>query len=147
MNNNGIKVYQGFQQKTFNKASGFSNFIHSPRGIGYYENNKMYSLSVDYRMPLLYPYASLGKLLYIKRVKSSFFYDYAWISAPALNNDHVYIPNIYEFQLNSIGIELTADLHAFRFFAPVECGVRTIYLPETKNVAFDLLIAVNFNGF
>jgi len=147
LKNNGIKLYQGYQQKTFNTASGFSNFIHSPRGIGYYENNKMYSFSIDYRMPLLYPDASLGKILYIKRLKSSIFYDYAWLSAPAFTKNHEYIPNKYQFQLNSMGLELTSDLHAFRFFAPVECGIRTIYLPQTNTVTFNLLVSVNFNGF
>ena len=147
LKNNGIRLYQGYQQKTFNTAYGFANFVRSPRGINYYENNKMYSLSVDYRMPLLYPDLSMGKLMYIKRIKSSLFYDYAWLLAPDFKTYHGFGANKHQFQLNSMGLELMADLHVFRFFAPFEFGVRTIYLPQLNAVNFDLLFSVDFNGF
>lgn len=147
LKNNGIKIYQGYQIKTFSATSGFSNFVRFPRGMHGYENNKMYSFSADYRMPLLYPDASLGKLLYLKRVRSSLFYDYAWLSVPALSNDHRYISNYKQFGLNSTGVDLTADFHVLRSVIPLQAGLRSIYLPQSRSMAFEFLFSVDFNGF
>jgi hypothetical protein len=147
LKNNGIKIYLGYQEKTFTTTSGFSNFVHFPRGIQSYTNNKMYSLSVDYRMPLLYPDASLGKLLYLKRIKASLFYDYAWLSTPAFTQNHTFIPNYYQFGLNSTGMDLTADLHLLRSIIPIQAGLRSVYLPQTGKMAFEFLFSVDFNGF
>lgn len=147
LNNNGIKIYQGYQVKTFSATSGFSNFVHFPRGIHGVENNSMYSLSADYRMPLFYPDASIGKLLYIKRVRSSVFYDYAWLSVPAMTNDHRYIYNYKQFELNSTGLDLSADFHVFHSIVPMQAGLRSIYLPQSNSMAFEFLFSVNFNGF
>lgn len=145
--NAGIKIYQGYQEKSFNKSYNFSNFIRSPRGFSGYQNNKMYSLAADYKFPLIYPDFSIGKLAYIKRIKTSFFYDYVWLSVPVVDeNDNVY-PNGHQFTLNSYGAELTSDLHVLRFFAPVELGCRTVYLPDQNTFRFEVLFSINFNGF
>jgi hypothetical protein len=146
LKNNGIKIYQGYQMKTFNGTAGFSDFVHFPRGIQSKINNKMYSMSADYRMPLLCPDASLGKLLYLKRIQSSVFYDYAWLSAPSSDSDHTYIPNSKQFALNSTGLDLTADVHFLRSIIPVQMGLRSIYLPQSGSVAFEFLFSVDFNG-
>lgn len=147
LKNNGIKIYQGYQVKSFNATSGFSNIVHFPRGIHGYENNRMYSLSADYRLPLLYPDASLGKLLYLKRIKTSLFYDYAWLSAPMADRNHTYVPDSYQFELNSLGVDLTADIHVLRFFAPLQVGIRSVYLPQSQSMTFNFLFSADFNGF
>lgn len=147
LKNNGIKIYQGYQVKTYSATSGFSNFVHFPRGIQSYTNNKMYSLSVDYRMPLVYPDASVGKLLYLKRIKTSLFYDYAWLSAPRFTQNHTFIPNYYQFALNSTGLDLTADIHLLRSIIPMQAGLRSVYLPKTGKMVYELLFSVDFNGF
>lgn len=145
--NHGIRIYQGYQEKTFVHSFGFSNFIRSPRGIQWYQNNRMYSLVTDYRMPLAYPDLSIGKLVYLKRIKTSLFYDYAWYSVPVTDRNHITIPNQHQFMANSLGMDLTSDLHVLRFFAPMEVGIRSVYLPQTGSFAFNLLFAVDFNGF
>lgn len=145
--NAGFKIYQGYQEKSFTKSSTFSNFIRSPRGYQTYQNNKMYSLSVDYKFPFLYPDLSIGKLAYIKRLKSSLFYDYAWMSMPAIDNHGNIYPNNRELKQNSFGIELTSDFHALRFFAPIEMGFRSLYRTEFHDLRFDLLLSIDFNGF
>ncbi|MGE5394460.1 MAG: hypothetical protein ACM3P1_06920 [Candidatus Saccharibacteria bacterium] len=147
LKNNGIKIYQGYQVKTFSATSTFSNFVHFPRGIQNYTNNRMYSLSVDYRMPLVYPDVSVGKLLYLKRVKTSLFYDYAWVSSPAFTQNHTFIPNYYQFALNSTGMDLTADFHVLRSIIPLQAGLRSVYLPQSGKMVFEFLFSVDFNGF
>lgn len=145
--NDGLKIYQGYQQKNFSQISSFSNFVRFPRGFIGINNNKLYSLGVDYVMPLAYPDVSCGKLVYLKRIKSSLFYDYASLSVPMVDENHRIIPNHHRLDMNSLGLELTSDIHILRFFAPFEMGVRSIYLPVSNSFRFDLLLSINFNGF
>ena len=144
--NDGFKIYQGFQEKVFNKTYNFSDFLRYPRGFQSYQNNKMYSLAVDYRFPFLYPDFSMGKLAYIKRLKAAFFYDFAWLSVPAHDENGKIYPNYREFSMKSLGIELTSDLHILRFFAPLEIGVRAIYRPDYQDFQYNLLMSIDFNG-
>ncbi len=145
--NAGIKIYQGYQEKNFAGSTSFSNFVNFPRGFQSYQNNKMYSLAADYKFPIFYPDFSIGKLIYIKRLKSSLFYDYAWLSVPVRDKNGVIHPNSHEMKISSLGIELSTDFHAFRFFAPIEVGVRSVYRPEYQDFKFELLFSVDFNGF
>jgi hypothetical protein len=145
--NSGLRIYQGYQEKKITESHSFSNFVRFPRGFQGYQNNKMYSLAADYKLPLFYPDYSFGKLVYIKRVKSSFFYDWAWLSIPVLDNQGNIVPNDHVMKLQSLGFELTSDLHVLRFFAPIEIGFRTIYRPEYQDFQFNLLFSINFNGF
>lgn len=148
MKNDGFKLYQGFQNKTYaDNGYSFANIIRFPRGFAGYQNNQMYSLAIDYRLPLLYPDISLGKLTYIKRIKSSIFYDYAWLSMPTRDKSGKLYPNRMTTQMKSLGVELTSDLHVLRFFAPIEVGLRTIYRPDYQDFQVNLLLSVNFNGF
>lgn len=147
MKNDGIRMYQGYQEKVFTETYNFSDFVRFPRGFQSYQNNKMYSLAVDYRFPFLYPDFSLGKLAYIKRLKAAFFYDFAWLSVPAHDeNGKIYL-NYRELNMKSLGIELTSDLHILRFFAPIEIGFRTIYRPDYQDFQYNLLLSIDFNGF
>jgi len=146
--NDGFKIYQGFQDKSFTSSSyNFSNFVRVPRGFYGYQNNKMYSLAADYKFPVFYPDFSIGKLAYIKRVKSSFFYDYAWLSMPTQDKNGKIYPNSLEMKMKSFGLELTSDLHVLRFFAPIEIGFRSVYRPDYQDFQFNLLFSINFNGF
>jgi len=146
--NDGFKIYQGFQDKSFTSSSyNFSNFVRVPRGFYGYQNNKMYSLAADYKFPIFYPDFSIGKLAYIKRIKTSFFYDYAWLSIPTQDrNGKIYL-NSHEMKMKSLGLEITSDLHVLRFFAPIEIGFRSVYRPDYQDFQVNLLFSINFNGF
>jgi hypothetical protein len=89
----------------------------------------------------------VGKLAYIKRLKSSVFYDYSWLSVPIVDKNGTLFPNDHEMKLKSFGFELTSDLHLLRFFAPFQLGFRSVYRPEFQDFVFDLLFSVDFNGF
>ncbi|MDP3432049.1 MAG: hypothetical protein Q8T04_03655, partial [Bacteroidota bacterium] len=130
----------------FNQNHNFSNFVKFPRGFQGFQNNKMYSLAVDYRIPLAYPDISFGRLAYLKRIKTSLFYDYAWLSVPVLDKNKKIIPNHYQLEMNSLGMELTSDMNILRFFAPIDIGVRSIYLPDSESFRFELLFSIDFNG-
>jgi len=143
--NAGFRIYQGFQNKTVTNSYSFSNFIRMPRGYQSSYNNKMYSLLADYKIPLWYPDFSFGKLAYFKRLKSSFFYDWAWLSVPVIDENDNIIANAEEIRQQSLGIELTADMHLLRLIAPIEMGFRTIYRPEYNDFQYNFMFSINFN--
>lgn len=145
--NDGFKIYQGYQEKMFTKSYNFGNFIHFPRGYYSTQNNKFYSLSIDYKFPICYPDFSLGKFVYLKRIKADLFYDYGWLSMPLVDKNGTIFPNSQKKKIESMGIELSSDYHILRFFAPFQSGLRTIYRPEFKTLAFELLFSIDFNGF
>lgn len=145
--NHGLKIYGGYQEKKFTKNYNFSNFVRFPRGFQSYQNNQLTSFSADYRFPIGCPDVSFSKLVYIKRIKSSIFYDYAWLSVPVIDKNGAIRPNDHSMEMNSLGIELTTDMHVLRFFAPIQLGVRSVYRPQFQDFTFDALLSVNFNGF
>jgi len=145
--NAGFKIYDAYQGKSFTQLYSFSNYVRFPRGFQSYQANKLYSFAIDYKFPISYPDFSLGKLAYVKRIKSSLFYDYAWFSAPVMDKNGVIHPNFREADLKSVGIELISDLHLLRFFAPIQIGFRSIYRPDYHDLQYNLLFSVDFNGF
>lgn len=146
--NHGLKVYQGYQEKSVTGNSyNFSNFLRFPRGFYSYQNNRMYSMSVDYKFPVCYPDFSLGKLAYLKRIKTGLFHDYAWLSMPVKDNTGKIYPNSVTMTMQSVGIDLSSDLHLLRFFAPIELGLRTLYRPDYGDFQFNMLLSIDFNGF
>lgn len=144
--NSGIRIYQGYQQRHFVGHTSFSDFVSFPRGFATYLNDKMYVSKIDYKLPLFYPDFSLGRFTYVKRIKSSLFYDYGWLSVPIIDSKGTIHPDDHQLTFRSTGIELTSDMHFFRFFAPVELGCRAYYRPDYQDWGFDLLLSVNFNG-
>ncbi len=130
----GIWLYSGYQQRnegdTLNYT--FSNLVNYPRGYNGNYDDRLISISVNYKFPLFYPDFRTGSVFYFKRFKLNLFYD----RAEGMDNK---IHRIYE----SCGAELTADFHLLRFLYPFELGVRSIYLPRTGSWGWQLLYAVS----
>ena len=143
MPNHGIRLYSGFQIKNPGTYYSFSDRIRYPRGWAKTDTKEAYSLGFDYKLPLFYPEWNIGSLVYLKRVKASFFVDYARLSENFYNDSQHPVRTL---NISSYGIELTGDANFLRFYAPVEVGTRGSYLPETKNVYFELLLSIDFNS-
>jgi len=137
--NHGIMIKNSYQ----NKISGqfkFSDKISFPRGHSSIDNDRIYKLSCDYLLPLLYPDLRIGGMAYIKRIKADFFYDYSSIQLDEVVNANLQTNTI----LQSAGVELTTDVHFLRFIFPFELGLRTSYL-FNKKFNFDFILNVNFS--
>jgi hypothetical protein len=96
---------------------------------------------VEYRLPLAYPDASLGKALYIKRFRANLFYDTSrntYLAKGAQKPIEIDVRN------TSFGADLLADLHLFRFPFPFEMGVRLIAVPEREELIPELLLQLNY---
>jgi hypothetical protein len=136
-----MRIYSGVQIKD---SRTFSESIRYPRGWGKINTTEAYSLAFDYKLPLFYPEWNIGSLVYLRRVKSSFFADYAVLKGNTYNGGM--IVGKFQSDISSLGIELTGDSNFLRFYSPVEIGLRASYLPEIKDVYFDFLFSIDFNS-
>lgn len=142
--NHGIRLYIGGQEKVSSGSVGFADAIRYPRGWGKINTNQMASFAGDYKLPLFYPEWSLGGLVYIQRVKAAVFADFARLNANLYSNGVV--SGTFNSNISSVGLELTGDVNFLRFYAPVEIGFRSSYLPKEKSTYFDFLISIDFNS-
>jgi len=144
MPNHGIRMYLGGQEKVNTGSTGFSDVIKYPRGWGKINTNNMVSFASDYKFPVFYPEWSVGRLVYIQRIKASVFADFAKLNANVYSNGKV--TGTFDSNISSVGLELTGDMNFLRFYAPVEIGFRSSYLPKLNTVNFDFLISIDFNS-
>lgn len=132
MQHDGIRIYTAYEKQKEPKYS-FSSNISFPRGFSNLFYEQLYSVKADYSFPIVYPDMSLSSIAYIKRIKGSLFFDHAFGKNPA-NYKH----------FNSVGFDITADLHLLRFIAPFDLGLRTIYLPDENKFSFEFLFAIDY---
>jgi hypothetical protein len=130
----GLRIYGAYQKKTEPDYS-FSDFIILPRGYEQIFRNQLASFSALYSMPLFSPDWQLGHFLYIKRVKTAVFYDYA-------QSKDLMVPEVF----SSTGVDLSMDFRLFNFVSPFDAGIRSIYLPETGQMKFQVLFSLNLNS-
>ena len=143
--NHGIKLYNAYQQNQMGSSFAFGNAIHFPRGYSSFQNTSMYSMGIDYVMPLLYPDFSIGRLIYLKRIRTSLFYDFANLERNNYSKEGEIVGNS-TLDMNSLGIELIGDGHILRIVAPISAGIRGMYLPTTKNIQFQFLFSIDLNS-
>ena len=127
-------------QQTINYR--FSNLINYPRGVTGRRDDRVAVLSADYAFPLLYPDLSIPYFLYLKRISANLFADRAYTESLVQPENES--PYIQKGILNSVGVELTGNIHFFRFIEPVDLGVRMYYLPENEETGFQLLFGISF---
>jgi hypothetical protein len=131
----GIRLIGAFQERNDNPVFGYnwSGLISYPRGVTDAYNKTLLTLSANYKFPFLRPDLSIGSALYFKRFMLNLFYDWAqgW-------NDPG--TDIYE----SVGAELTTEVHIMRFIFPFELGVRSAWLPIENGWSWAFLYSVDF---
>ena len=143
--NHSLVVKAGYEnQSPFGKML-YSNSLPYPRG--YNEtivSEKLFSLSADYTMPLLYPDLAAGSLLYLKRIRGSAFFDGStgW--------------KIYDYgagkldegskDFGSFGAELLADFYVLRFPFEISAGATAGYIPVQERFFINGTISVNIYG-
>jgi hypothetical protein len=130
----GLRIYGGYQKRN-EDFYPFADLIIFPRGYTDIMRNEISSFSATYSMPLFYPEWQVGNLMYFKRFKTAFFYDFAKSTDP----------NLPGF-ISSVGLDLTSDFAFFNLIAPLDAGIRSIYIPETGEMKFGLLFSLNFGG-
>ena len=114
-----------------------SDLILFPRGYSQIDNDQYYSFRFDYLFPIFYPDFSFGSLAYFKRLKAAVFFDYGKgnFKLPQGQNTNM--------EQQSVGLDLTTDLHFLRHMAPFELGIRTAYLLDSQGMYYEFLFGMN----
>lgn len=134
--NHSLLLYAGYQVSN-PEDYYFSNIISTSRGYTTaITGNKLVSLKMSYRLPLLYPDFHLGGLLYMKRIRANAFYDMTSSSDPDPASFY-----------NSIGLDLVSDIHLLGLSIPISAGIRTIYLERDGSFVSSLLFSMNFYDY
>ncbi len=152
-----IKIENNYQYKTngdvipsssLSLPYQFSNVVSFARG--YYPNqfnNQLYSLKVDYALPLINPDLSIGGVLYMKQIYAKLFYDYARSTLNPIKTNNLISIMQQNREYQSTGIELMTESHFARFVFPYKLGIRYSYMPTENAQLVEFLYQMNFGGF
>ncbi|MEN8154957.1 MAG: hypothetical protein ABFR75_13140, partial [Acidobacteriota bacterium] len=91
----------------------FSSYIPFSKGYDQVFHKNLIYASADYSFPIAYPDFSMGKLLYLKRIKGNIFYNYL------RGYDTSVITNY-----NSAGVEIRGDMNLLTIPVDLEAGCR-----------------------
>jgi hypothetical protein len=145
LNSHGIKLYGGTQKTSNDGTLGFSDMVRYARNWGKINTTGLSTVGVDYKFPLFYPDWNLSGLLYIRRVKMALFGDFSRLKGNFYHNGE--ISGTFVKDISSFGTEITSDVNFFRFYAPIDIGLRAAWIPEVKDVYFDFLFSIDFTSF
>ncbi|MES2519232.1 MAG: hypothetical protein V4585_14050 [Bacteroidota bacterium] len=123
----------------------FGSPLFFPRGQSYRGFENLTTASIEYRLPIFDPDWTLGRLLYLKRLKANFFADfgngstnYNWIEFK--DGKQVNYRGSSSGNYTTFGMDFTAQFHVLRFSQQFEAGFRAIYLPNNGQFLIQPLI-------
>ncbi len=138
-----LQITGAWQQQKTNYFL-FGSLLNFPRGYTNGRTEKMSMATLTYALPLIYPDWNWAFLIYMKRLRTNLFCDVA-------DNRYRMVDraiNQLRWQSDkmlSVGIDLIGDVNLLRINFPVNLGIRTVYVPETKEIQPSLLFNVTFN--
>jgi hypothetical protein len=151
--NQGIRFrYEADRQKfrrfyQSNRATfprGYLNLLYPQTDITIL-SEKLDFFSVDYAIPLAYPDFNLASLLYIKRIRTGLFYDFA----RGTNNFYdkpTPVYNRFTEDFSSFGCDLLADFYLLRIPFMISAGVQTAWKSIGTAPSFELLFNFDIYG-
>lgn len=137
LKHHGMGVRVGYQQESKGNYR-FASSLYFPRGFSYAAFDQMLSYSLDYRFPVLSADLNLGRIAYLKRINVDLFADGGRGRVRQKSQT-------YTRDYRSVGVDLTFQMHLMRFSQEFELGVRSVYLPQTKELAwYPLVLDIGF---
>ena len=76
-----LVVALSYQGRDTLRQYAFSNGFGMPRGYTALNYPRMTRLGLNYHLPLLFPDLGIANVVYVKRVRSNFFYDTGWFKS------------------------------------------------------------------
>lgn len=110
--NHSLFITGGYQQEDIVNAYRFEDIFTNARGYSSFPFESIYRVSANYTLPFWYPDLALGSLMFFKRLRGNFFYDYSEGTLFDLST-----------QLRSYGLEAVVDFTLVRL-VEVAAGVR-----------------------
>ncbi|RCR66285.1 hypothetical protein DUE52_27495 [Larkinella punicea] len=136
-----LRLRAGYQQQ-MQGTYRFAPAVFYPRGQSYVSYDQLMAGSVEYRLPLLNPHWSIGRWLYIQRVKATGFYDTAQGESQVLVQGQ---NRVVTDQFYTTGLDLSFVFNVMRLRTPFEAGMRTIYNLKTGELLLQpLVIGIGF---
>jgi hypothetical protein len=136
--NDGLMLRAAYQQQTVGDYGGIpKQILSSARGYAYdYTARRMYTLRADYNFTWAMPDWSLGRLMYVRRMRSNVFYDLY----NTLGRNDVYHTR------QSCGVDFLLDCNLIQTEFPVSMGVRTIlpFSNKKPTLGFEFLFSASF---
>ncbi|WP_229310923.1 hypothetical protein [Larkinella soli] len=118
-----LRFRGGYQQQE-QDSYRFSPIVFFPRGASYTSFDRLGTASVEYRLPLVDPDLTLGRWLYIQRIRATGFYDAAQgESRLRTQGREVLVRDTF----NTAGFDVSFIFNFMRLSTPFELGVRTTY--------------------
>jgi hypothetical protein len=148
--NNGIKIRLETEKQNY-ALFLYGSEVSLPRGYNNILPTDIDFLSIDYFLPLAYPDFNVASLLYLKRIRTSLFYDYALgpgnsfyqYSAdgmvPVFNNSE-------NVSFKSFGFELLADFHVLRIPYMISAGIQSAWKSMNEPPSVEFLFNINIFG-
>ena len=126
----------------------FSPAVFYPRGQAYVSDDRIMAGSAEYRLPLASPHWSLGRMLYVQRIKAAGFIDGAMGQSILEVRDMFGRLRGYETtnrRYQTTGLDVSVVFNVLRLRTPFEAGVRTIYNLTTREwLVQPLVIDIGF---
>jgi hypothetical protein len=148
--NNGIKIRLETEKQDPVKYL-YANNSSIPRGYKNIITEKANFLSADYVMPLAYPDFNVASLLYLKRIRTSLFYDYMTGPGDSFykNSANGLVPlfnNSNKESFRSFGFELLADFHVLRIPFMISGGIQSAWKNLNESPTLELLFNIDLYG-
>jgi hypothetical protein len=102
-------------------------------------------------MPVVYPDLNLASVLYLKRIRTGLFYDWAYgpgnsfYKSTATGLVPLFNTSARE-SFRSFGFDLLADFHLFRIPFMISCGVQTAWKNLNESPSYALLLNIDLYG-
>jgi hypothetical protein len=119
--------YQAQQQRQYQFASAIS----FPRGESYVSFDRLSAASADYYLPLAFPHWSVGRLLYVQRLRATGFLDVAQGRSTGVSGRGSY---------RNVGLDVAALFNVLRLRTPLEGGVRIVVDTYTNDLIIEPLV-------
>jgi hypothetical protein len=132
-----IRLRGGYQQQRATDTYRFSPLIFYPRGQSYVSDNEILAGSAEYHFPVADTHWSLGRFVYVQRIKASAFFDAA--------NGQSVLPTApttsrYQQSYQTTGLNVSFIFNALRLRTPFEVGARFIYNVTTRQPLIQPLV-------
>jgi hypothetical protein len=148
--NNGIKIRLEAEKQKANQY--FYRFYSSfPRGYNDIISKEIRFFSTDYVFPVMYPDLSVGSLLYLKRIRTGLFFDYAEGPGNSMyKNSSRGLTPLFDTSdrrsFSSYGIELLGDFHILRIPYTISGGVQAAWKNLNEAPVFGVLFNIDLYG-
>ncbi|GAA4013663.1 hypothetical protein GCM10022408_28470 [Hymenobacter fastidiosus] len=128
-----IRVRGGYQYQQ-QREYRFGSAVSFPRGEGYVSFDRLRAASFDYYLPIAYTHWTLGRVLYIQRLRATGFLDLAHgetrLRSGALRGR----------DYRNVGVDANVLFNVLHLRTPIETGLRCVYNTYTRTWVLEPLV-------